>query len=112
MGSIQPPITLMAEAEDFLETFEAEERDELREMEFAICVGRFYPELAESLIAGATDGFQIGGVTIASTSVFDVPGAYELPFAARLCADKRSRARVVRSAGSSSERPGARRAST
>ena len=78
----------MAEAGgDFLETFSSEEQEALREMEFAVCVGRFYPELAESLIAGATDGFQLGGVTIASTSVFDVPGAFELPFAARLCAD-------------------------
>ncbi len=78
----------MAEAGgDFLETFSSEEQETLRDMEFAICVGRFYPELAESLIAGATDGFQIGGVTIASTHTFDVPGAFELPFAARLCAD-------------------------
>jgi 6,7-dimethyl-8-ribityllumazine synthase len=78
----------MAEAEgEFLEQFETEEQEALREMEFAICVGRFYPELAESLIAGATNGFQVGGVTIASTAVFDVPGAFELPLAAKLCAD-------------------------
>ena len=78
----------MAEAgEDFLETFSSEEQDALREMEFAVCIGRFYEDLAESLIAGATDGFQLGGVTIASTHTFSVPGAFELPFAARLCAD-------------------------
>src|SRR5690349_5806903 len=77
----------MSEAGDFLETFSSEEEEALREMEFAVCIGRFYPELAESLVAGATDGFQIGGVTIASTHIYDVPGAYELPFAARLCAD-------------------------
>jgi 6,7-dimethyl-8-ribityllumazine synthase len=77
----------MTEAGDFLETFSAEEQEALGEMEFAVCVGRFYTELAESLVAGATDGFQIGGVTIASTQIYDVPGAFELPFAARLCAD-------------------------
>ena len=77
----------MAEAGDFLETFSSEEQEALREMEFAVCIGRFYEDLAESLVAGATDGFQIGGVSVASTHIFNVPGAYELPFAARLCAD-------------------------
>ena len=77
----------MAETGDFLETFSSEEEEALREMEFAVCIGRFYEDLAESLIAGATDGFQIGGVTIASTHIYNVPGAFELPFAARLCAD-------------------------
>jgi 6,7-dimethyl-8-ribityllumazine synthase len=49
-------------------------------------VARFYPDLAERLLAGATEGFSEGGVSQASVQVFDVPGAFELPLAARLCA--------------------------
>jgi 6,7-dimethyl-8-ribityllumazine synthase len=52
---------------------------------FAIVVGRFYEELAERLVSGARAGFAAGGVT--DVHVFDVPGAFELPLAARYLAD-------------------------
>ena len=43
---------------------------------FAIAVGRFYEELADRLVEGATRVFEEAG---ASVEVHDVPGAYELP---------------------------------
>ena len=51
---------------------------------FAACVGRFYEELADRLVEGATRVFEEAG---ASVEVHDVPGAFELPLAARYCAD-------------------------
>jgi 6,7-dimethyl-8-ribityllumazine synthase len=51
---------------------------------FAITVARFYEDLAERLVDGATRVFEDAG---GSVEVFDVPGAYELPLAAKYCAD-------------------------
>ena len=51
---------------------------------FAIAVGRFYSDLAERLVDGATRVFEEAG---GSVEVHDVPGAFELPLAARYCAD-------------------------
>ena len=51
---------------------------------FAIAVGRFYEDLAERLVAGATRVFEAAG---ASVEVHDVPGAFELPLAAKYCAE-------------------------
>ncbi|MEJ7818171.1 MAG: 6,7-dimethyl-8-ribityllumazine synthase [Thermoleophilaceae bacterium] len=51
---------------------------------YAIAVGRFYEDLADRLVDGATRVFDEAG---ASVEVHDVPGAYELPLAARYCAD-------------------------
>jgi 6,7-dimethyl-8-ribityllumazine synthase len=51
---------------------------------YAACVGRFYGELAERLVDGATRVFHEAGVTV---DVHDVPGAFELPLAARYCAE-------------------------
>jgi len=50
----------------------------------AAVVARFYDELAERLLAGARAGFADGGVE--EVDVFDVPGAFELPLAAKLAA--------------------------
>jgi 6,7-dimethyl-8-ribityllumazine synthase len=52
---------------------------------YAIAVGRFYEDLAERLVAGATRVFEEHGG--AAVDVFDVPGAFELPLAARYCAE-------------------------
>jgi 6,7-dimethyl-8-ribityllumazine synthase len=54
-------------------------------MKFAIVVGRFYADLAERLIAGAQGAFAQAGA--GEADVFDVPGAYELPFAAQTVAE-------------------------
>jgi 6,7-dimethyl-8-ribityllumazine synthase len=51
---------------------------------FAIAVGRFYEDLALRLVAGATRVFKEAG---ADVEVHDVPGAFELPLAAKYCAD-------------------------
>ncbi len=52
---------------------------------FAIAVGRFYGDLAQRLVAGAQRAFAAAGV--GDADVNDVPGAYELPMAARYLAD-------------------------
>ena len=77
----------MAEQDPFLETFSDEERKLLERLEFAVCVGRFYADLAERLLNGAAEGFAVGGVSEASVHRFDVPGAFELPCASKLCAE-------------------------
>jgi 6,7-dimethyl-8-ribityllumazine synthase len=51
---------------------------------YAACVGRFYEQLAERLVDGATRVFNEAG---ADVEVHDVPGAFELPLAARYCAE-------------------------
>ena len=50
---------------------------------FALAVGRFYEELAERLVLGATGVLEEAG---AAVEVHDVPGAFELPLAALYCA--------------------------
>jgi 6,7-dimethyl-8-ribityllumazine synthase len=47
---------------------------------WAIAVGRFYEDLAERLVEGALRVF-------GDADVHDVPGAFELPLAARYCAE-------------------------
>jgi len=54
------------------------------EPRFAACVGRFYEDLARRLVEGATRVFLEAG---ASVDVHEVPGAYELPLAAKYCAE-------------------------
>ena len=51
---------------------------------YAACVGRFYEDLARRLVAGAQTVFADAG---ASLEVHEVPGAFELPLAAKYCAD-------------------------
>lgn len=51
---------------------------------YAIAVGRFYAELADRLVAGAHGVFQGAGATV---EVHELPGAFELPLAAKYCAD-------------------------
>ncbi len=76
------------EATDEAQSFEVseEEREFLSRKEWAICVATFYDDLAERLIGGAAEGFAEGGVTMASVQTYEVPGAFELPFAAKICA--------------------------
>jgi 6,7-dimethyl-8-ribityllumazine synthase len=50
---------------------------------YAACVGRYYEELAERLVDGARRVFEDAGATV---DVHDVPGAFELPLAAKYCA--------------------------
>ena len=54
-------------------------------MTFAIVVARFYEHLADRLVGGAQTAFAEAGA--GEADVFEVPGAFELPLAARLAAD-------------------------
>jgi 6,7-dimethyl-8-ribityllumazine synthase len=54
---------------------------------FAICVARFYEDLAERLISGAEEVLAEAGVAAGDIDTFDVPGAYELPLAAQFAAE-------------------------
>jgi len=51
---------------------------------YAACVGRFYEDLAARLVDGARRVFDEAG---ADLDVYEVPGAFELPLAAKYCAD-------------------------
>ena len=73
----------MAEAGAFLEEFTAEEHEALAPLHFGVCVGRFYEDLAQRLLKGAEEGFALAGVPASSVTEVSVPGAYELPFAAK-----------------------------
>ena len=52
---------------------------------YAIVAGTFYRELADQLIASADAAFREAGAE--DVDVFEVPGAFELPPAARWCAE-------------------------
>jgi 6,7-dimethyl-8-ribityllumazine synthase len=77
----------MAEDQASYEEFTDEEREALAGSEFAVCVATFYEDIAERLLNGATVGFDLGGVSEASVHTFRVPGSFELPFAAKVCAE-------------------------
>ena len=51
---------------------------------YALAVARFYEDLADKLVEGARRVFEEAG---AEVDVHDVPGAFELPLAAKYCAD-------------------------
>jgi 6,7-dimethyl-8-ribityllumazine synthase len=86
----------MAEAEgEFLAQFDALDRSELGSLRFATVVGRFYEDLAARLEAGARTGFEIAGVQAGQVDHHSVPGAYELPFAAKVLAETGSFAGVA-----------------
>ncbi len=75
----------MADGE--IRQLEPEERDRVGAAEWAICVATFYGDLAERLTGGASGGFLEMGAGAGSIETFEVPGAFELPLAAKLCAD-------------------------
>jgi 6,7-dimethyl-8-ribityllumazine synthase len=62
-------------------------------MRVALCVARFYPELADRLEDGARDALSEAGVERADA--FEVPGAYELPLMAKYAAESGRYAGVV-----------------
>ena len=55
--------------------------------EYAVVVSTFYEDLAQRLVNGATEAFAEHEVSPASVHAFEVPGAFELPLAARWCAE-------------------------
>jgi 6,7-dimethyl-8-ribityllumazine synthase len=60
---------------------------DLSELEFAVCVATFYEDLAERLVNGAVEAFGEEGVAPSSVHTHEVPGAFELPLAAKWCAE-------------------------
>ena len=60
---------------------------ELGEFEFAVCVATFYEDFAERLVNGAVEAFGEEDVAPTSVHTYEVPGAFELPLAAKLCAE-------------------------
>ena len=59
----------------------------------ALCVARFYAELADKLESGARGALGDAGIT--AVDRFDVPGAFELPIVAKLAAQSGRYAAVV-----------------
>ena len=60
---------------------------DLATMEFAVCVANFYEDLGERLLNGAVEAFGDEGVAPTSVHTYEVPGAFELPVAAKWCAE-------------------------
>jgi 6,7-dimethyl-8-ribityllumazine synthase len=54
-------------------------------MTVALVVARFYEELADRLVAGARAELSEAGIT--DIEIFEVPGAFELPLAAKFAAE-------------------------
>ncbi len=75
----------MAEAPE-LELSDSD-RQHLARSEFALVVATFYPDFAERLSNGAVEAFSEAGVSPASVHSYDVPGAFELPLAAKYAAE-------------------------
>ncbi|HZU76903.1 MAG TPA: 6,7-dimethyl-8-ribityllumazine synthase [Dehalococcoidia bacterium] len=59
----------------------------------ALCVARFYAELADALEEGARDALVEAGITEIDT--FEVPGAFELPLISRYAAESGRYAAIV-----------------
>ena len=59
----------------------------MADAEFAVCVATFYEDLAERLVNGAVEAFSEHGISPASVHTHEVPGAFELPLAAKWCAE-------------------------
>jgi 6,7-dimethyl-8-ribityllumazine synthase len=55
--------------------------------EFAVCVATFYEDLAERLVNGAVEAFSENDVAPSSVHTYEVAGAFELPLAAKWCAE-------------------------
>ncbi|HEY8625058.1 MAG TPA: 6,7-dimethyl-8-ribityllumazine synthase [Solirubrobacteraceae bacterium] len=63
------------------------------ERKIALCVARFYVELADKLEEGAREALAEAGISDADR--FDVPGAFELPLAAKYVAESGRYAAIV-----------------
>jgi 6,7-dimethyl-8-ribityllumazine synthase len=85
----------MSEAGAFLETFGDDERAQLAGRRFGVLTGRFYEDLANRLMEGADAGFELAGIPVSNVTHFSVPGAYELPFAAKQLAQTGTYAAVA-----------------
>jgi 6,7-dimethyl-8-ribityllumazine synthase len=71
----------------FLEQFSEEEKGQLAPLSWTVVIGRYYEDLAQRLEAGSLAGFELAGVAPSQVTTASVPGAYELPFAAKAHAE-------------------------
>jgi 6,7-dimethyl-8-ribityllumazine synthase len=55
--------------------------------EYAVCVATFYEDLAERLVNGAVEAFSENEVAPTAIHTHEVAGAFELPLAAKWCAE-------------------------
>ena len=62
---------------------------------FAIVVSRFNDEITRGLLAGAREALAEGGVGDDAVAVFHVPGAFEIPLAAKRAAESGEFAAVI-----------------
>lgn len=62
---------------------------------YAIVVSRFNEEITRGLLAGAREALADGGVRDDAVTVFHVPGAFEIPFAAKRAAESGGFAAVI-----------------
>lgn len=62
---------------------------------FAVIRAVFYEDLAERLTAGARRALEESGVPRGRVDVHEVPGAFELPLAAKACAESGGYAAVI-----------------
>jgi 6,7-dimethyl-8-ribityllumazine synthase len=65
------------------------------ERRFAIIVSRFNEEITGGLLAGAREALVEAGVEGDDVSVFEVPGAFEIPLAAKYAAESGQFAAVI-----------------
>jgi 6,7-dimethyl-8-ribityllumazine synthase len=65
------------------------------ERRFAIIVSRFNEEITEGLLAGAREALREAGVRDEAVAVFHVPGAFEIPLAAKRAAASGQFAAVI-----------------
>ena len=75
--------------------FSVAEQERLAGWEFALCVADFYDELAERLANGVVEAFADAGVGPTSVHEQRVSGAFELPLAAKWCAESGRFAGIV-----------------
>lgn len=62
---------------------------------FAIVVSRFNREITNGLLAGAREALREAGVPDEAVTVFEVPGAFEIPLAAKRAASSANFAAVI-----------------
>lgn len=59
------------------------------DLKIAVLVARFNSLITEALLAGALDGLKRHGVRIEDVDIIKLPGAYEMPFVLRQCAESK-----------------------
>jgi len=62
-------------------------KEDARGLRVAVVRARFHPEVADGLLFGALDALREMGAADEAVTVTDVPGAFELPLAARVGAE-------------------------